>query len=139
MRGFSRKIMIGVAVALSLAIAAVGTKLVAQQGFTSVNNLILLGHFFNGGSGTAAVPVGASCTIVAGSSDTDGSCTTSGASGSITFAVPYTTAPFCAVVDASATSTVSMPVYTVSATAITLSTIITAHLLFWHCAARIGG
>lgn len=139
MRGFIRRAYIAVACALAIGIAGIGGSLYAQQGFTTISNLIVLGHFFNGGSGTAAVPVGSSCTIVSGSSDTDGSCATTGASGSITFAVAYATAPFCSVVDATATSTVSMPVYTVSTTVITLSTIITAHTLFWHCAARVGG
>lgn len=105
----------------------------------TIANPVVGGHLGNAGSGSTAVPVVAGGTIVAGSSDTDGSETTSAASGSITFAVPYVTAPFCEVVDTSATSTVSMPVYTVSATAITLSTIITAHVLNWHCAARVGG
>lgn len=85
-----------------------------------------------------AVPVGASCTIAAGSTDAEGSCATTGAAGSITFGRSFGVAPFCSVVDASATSTVSMPVYTVSATAITLSTVITAHTLFWHCAGKTG-
>lgn len=129
------------AIALALAfLASLGAnyKAVAQQGFTAFN-LILSGHFINGGSGNAAVPVTVGCTLIAGSSDTDGSCTASAASGSITFAAAYATAPFCSVVDATATSTVSMPVYTISVTAITLSTIISTHLLFWHCAARVGG
>lgn len=101
-------------------------------------NPVLQGHFINGGSGTAAVPVGTGCTILAASSDTDGSCTASAASGSIAFAQSYTVAPICSVVDASATSTVSMPVYSVTTTGITLTTIISTHVLYWHCAARIG-
>lgn len=123
-----------------LASLGVNYRAAAQQGFNTFNNLVLLGHFFNGGSGTAAVPVNTSnCAIVAGSSDTDGSCVTSGATATVTFAVAYATAPFCGVVDTSATSTVSMPVYTVSTTAITFSTVITAHTLVWHCAAKVGG
>lgn len=135
-----RRNYIAAAVALAL-LAALGAnyRAVAQQGFNSFNNLILVGHFFNGGSGTAAVPVITTGTLTAGSSDTDGSFATTGATATVTFAVAYATAPFCVVVDASATSTVSMPVYTVSAAAITFSTVITAHTLVWHCAAKVGG
>jgi len=85
-----------------------------------------------------APPVGVGCTIVAGATDMEGSCTASAASGSITFGRTFTNAPTCIVADAGATSTVSMPVYTVSATAITLTTIISTHLLVWHCAGKTG-
>lgn len=84
-------------------------------------------------------PVGAGCTIVAGSSDGAGTCTTSATSGSITFATAFATAPSCVVADASATSTVSMPVYSTSTTAITLTTIISGHTLFWACFGKSGG
>lgn len=106
-----------------------------SQGFVIPANTPFIGHYIAQGP----IPVGAGCTIQASATDTDGQCTTSAASGSITFGTPFAAAPFCMVVDASATSTVSMPVYTVSTTAITLTTIITAHTLFWHCAAKAGG
>lgn len=122
--------------ALVLAIG-VNTYSIAQQ--FVFNNPVIVGHFINGGSGTALQPVGTGCTIAAGSADTDGSCTASAASGSIVFATAFSTPPFCVIADQSATSTVSMPVYSVSASTITLTTIISTHVLNWHCAARVGG
>lgn len=104
------------------------------QGFTLPDGSIVGGHLAVQGP----LPTLVGCTITAGSTDTSGSCTTSAASGSITFGRTFATAPTCLVVDATATSTVSMPVYTVSATAITLSTIITAHTLHWLCLGKIG-
>lgn len=116
-----------------------GTIALAQQPGFQLFNPTVSGHFINGGSGGAAAPVLSGCTAVGPVSDTDGECTASAASGSITFATAFATAPYCIVADASATSTVSMPVYTVSTTAITLSTIISTHNLYWHCASRVGG
>lgn len=109
----------------------------AQQSFILPNNSTYQGHL--NAAPISAAPTGSGCTIAAGSTDTDGSCTASAASGSITFATAWVQAPFCSIVDASATSTVSMPVYTVSNTAITLTTIISTHVLFWHCAGKNGG
>lgn len=109
---------------------------VIAQVFTLPNNTQLLGHLI---SGAATPPVGTGCTIIAGSSDTDGECTTSATSGTIVFGAAYVSAPSCTVTDKSATSTVSMPVYTTTTTQITLTTIISAHGLVWHCAAKIGG
>lgn len=110
---------------------------VSAQQFTLPPNSTYQGHFNSAPS--AGPPTGAGCTIATGSTDTDGSCTASAASGSITFATPFNQSPFCSVIDASATSTVSMPVYTVSTTTITLSTIISTHVLFWHCTGKNGG
>lgn len=106
----------------------------------SAQGMILPDPSTLGGHVTASgpIPTLVGCTIVAGSTDTAGSCTTTATSGSITFGRTFTLAPACLVVDASATSTVSMPVYTVSATAITLSTIISGHILFWFCPGKIG-
>lgn len=109
------------------------------QGFTLPDNSVQQGHFVAVPALGKAAPVGVGCTIAAGSTDTVGKCTASAASGSITFATPYNSAPVCNLVDQSATSTVSMPVYTVSTTAITLSTIISTHVLSWRCDALTGG
>ena len=109
------------------------------QGFTLPNGSVALDHLIAAPAPGKAAPVGTGCTIAAGSTDDAGSCTASAASGSITFATAYASAPFCTVVDASATSTVSMPVYTVAASAITLSTIISTHVLYWTCRAKTGG
>lgn len=106
------------------------------QVFNLPDPLNISGHvaYFQPG----AVPTGTTCTIAVGSTDAEGSCATTGATATVTFGRTWAVAPFCTVVDASATSTVSMPVYTVSATAITFSTVITAHTLFWHCAGKTG-
>lgn len=108
------------------------------QGFTVPDLSNIIGHwsFLQGGTGVA--PVGTTCTIAAGSTDAIGSCATTGATATVTFNRTWGVAPNCLVVDASATSTVSMPVYTVSATAITFSTVITAHTLFWVCGGKTG-
>lgn len=115
----------------------------AQQ-FNLPPNSSIQGHTQSLADPNTGTPTGANCTVAAGSTDQDGSCATTSTSGSITFtghqpsgAVGYATAPSCVVVDAS--STTVPPTYTVSTTAITLSTIITAHTLFWHCAGKIGG
>jgi hypothetical protein len=122
--------------ALRLAIFAgiVSAGMAVAQQVSIPDAAAILGHiaYFQPG----AVPVGTTCTIAAGSTDMEGSCATTGATATVTFGRTFAVAPFCSVVDASATSTVSMPVYTVSATAITLSTVITAHTLFWHCAGK---
>lgn len=109
----------------------------AQSSFTLPNNSTYQGHINS--APLANPPALTGCTIVAGSTDADGSCTASAASGSITFSNAFNQAPFCSVIDASATSTVSMPVYSVSTTAITLTTIISTHVLYWHCTGRNGG
>lgn len=83
-------------------------------------------------------PVGTGCTIAAGSSDTDGSCTTSAASGSIAFAATYTVAPSCLLIDATSAATVPQVTYTTTATQITLTTVTSAHVLFWHCGGKNG-
>ncbi len=128
----------------ALALACMPLAAHAQQGFTLPPNSAISGH--QSVSQAEAAPTGVGCTIAAGSTDLVGHCTASATSGSITFTskgptgtVGFLTAPSCLVVDASATSTVSMPVYTVSTTAITLSTIISAHLLEWVCFPPQGG
>lgn len=103
------------------------------QGFTLPDGSAIQGHVKAMGAVGATPPTAVGCTIGAGSTDFAGTCVTSASSGSITFQRTFGAAPSCLVVDASATSTVSMPVYTVSATAITLTTIITAHTLFYMC------
>lgn len=120
--------------ALSLA-CAVGAIPAIGQVFTAPPNFTLGGHYVASGN----PPTGTGCTIAAGSSDTDGSCTASATSGSIAFATAYLVAPTCLVTDGSATSTVSMPVYTTTTSQITLTTIISTHVLYWHCAGKIGG
>ncbi len=103
------------------------------QGFTLPDGSAAQGHQRAMTQPGATPPTAVGCTIDAGSTDMVGKCTASAASGSITFSRTFAVAPYCMVVDASATSTVSMPVYTVSATAITLSTIISTHVLYYWC------
>lgn len=109
------------------------------QGFTLPDGGALQGHVKSVPQMGAAPPTAVGCTIAANATDASGLCTTSASSGSITFARTWGAAPVCLIVDADATSTVSMPVYTVSATAITLTTIITAHKLFYWCMGTIAG
>lgn len=75
-------------------------------------------------------PVGTGCTITAGSTDGRGSCLTTATSGSIAFGRTYSTAPECVIVDRTATP---VAVYSVSTTAITLTTVTSAHNLSWYC------
>jgi hypothetical protein len=103
------------------------------QGFTLPDGSAIQGHVKAMGAVGAAPPTAVGCTIGAGSTDFAGTCVTSAASGSITFQRTFAAAPSCLITDATATSTVSMPVYTVSATAITLSTVISAHTLYYIC------
>lgn len=105
---------------------------VASQVFFLPNNAAVIGHL-NGSSGP---PVGTGCTMVAGSTDFAGSCTTSATSGSIAFAAAYTAAPSCLVVDATATP---VAVYTTTTTQITLTTVTSAHVLYWTCIGKVGG
>lgn len=122
---------------VALAIFGFGPAFAQSPGFTLPNNSVYQGHLNAAPIGVA--PTGSGCTVAVGSTDTDGSCTASAASGSLTFATPFNQAPFCSVTDSSATSTVSMPVYSVSASSITLTTIISTHVLFWHCTGKNGG
>ena len=103
------------------------------QGFSLPDGSTIQGHIKAVPQAGATPPTAVGCTIGAASTDFAGSCVTSASSGSITFSRTWGAAPSCLITDSTATSTVSMPVYTVSATAITLSTIITAHTLFYIC------
>ena len=116
---------------------------VRAQGYTLPANSAVQGHII---SSQATPPTGVGCTVAAGSTDLVGHCTATAASGSITFTggnpsgvTGFATAPTCLITDQSATSTVSMPVYTVSTTAITLSTIISTHVINWLCVPPNGG
>jgi hypothetical protein len=135
-RAIMRHVGNAIAAASFIALAWGGLAIAQQQGFSAINP-ILIGHFMNAGSGSAAVPTYTNCALLGTPSDTDGACTTSSTSGAIIFAQAYATAPYCVVADAS--STTVPPTYTTTTTQITLSTIITAHVLFWHCASRTGG
>lgn len=117
----------------ALAIAAFACSPLHAQGFNIPDGSSIQGHVKTVPQAGAVPPTAVGCTIAAGATDFAGTCTASAASGSITFARTYGTAPACVVWDQSATSTVSMPVYTVSATAITLTTIINAHVLGYIC------
>jgi hypothetical protein len=125
-----RTLISGAAIAALLSSSA----LAQSPGFTLPNNSVYQGHL--NAAPVAAAPAGSGCTIAAGSTDTDGSCTTTATSGSITFAVAFNQAPFCSVTDQTATPTA---VISVSATAITLTTVVSAHVLNWHCTGKNGG
>lgn len=102
------------------------------QGFTLPDGSTIQGHARITG---AVPPTATGCTMDANATDLFGSCTTSSTSGSITFGRTWTTAPKCIIVDTtSAGGAGTVPVYSVSATAITLTTIVSAHILVWFCA-----
>lgn len=121
------------AVSLSIAASIFAPVAAVAQGFNIPDGSSIQGHIRSGQQQGAPPPVAVGCTIDPAASDMIGTCTASAASGSITFNRTYTTAPKCIVWDQSATSTVSMPVYSVSATAITLTTIISTHILGYLC------
>lgn len=118
---------------VALAFLALTPAAAFAQGFTLPDGSAMQGHIKAMPQIGAAPPVAVGCTIGATSTDFAGTCVTSSTSGSITFARTWGAAPFCLITDASAVSATSMPVYTVSATAITLTTVITAHTLFYLC------
>lgn len=108
------------------------------QGFTLPNNSVAQGHLLASPvPGAAGLPVGVSCTIAAGSSDSIGACTTTSTSGSVTFGTAFNTAPRCVITDLTANAATNA--FTVSATAITLGTVTSAHLLQWICIGNVGG
>lgn len=109
------------------------------QGFVLPDNTVIQGHIRAVQEAGATPPTAVGCTIAANATDFAGTCTASAASGSITFSRTQGAAPVCVVWDQSATSTVSMPVYSVSATAITLATIINAHVLGYFCVGTAAG
>lgn len=125
-------------VAAALAICAAAPSLAQQPSMTLVNPTTQ-GHIINAGSGGTAIPTFTNCTVVGPASDTDGECTSSSTSASITFAQPWATAPYCILVDATSAATVPQLTYTTSTTAITVSTVTSGHNLFWHCGSRTGG
>ena len=116
----------------ALALATAGALGAVAQGFTFPGGTQVLGMFSYAGK----PPVGVGCTIGAGSSDAAGTCLTTATSGSITFGTAKTVAPSCIVVDRTATP---VAVYSVSTTAITLSTVTSAHNLVWSCSGNAGG
>ena len=71
--------------------------------------------------------------------DTAGNCTSSSTSGTITFFKAFASAPSCIVVDSTSAATVPQLTYTVSVTAITISTMTSAHVINWVCVAKLGG
>lgn len=126
------KKMLSVASIAALSFAPVAA-LAQAPGFNLPNNSVYQGHFNSAPVGNP--PSTANCTLLAGSTDTDGSCTSTSGAPVVTFAVAWNLAPFCVVQDSSATPAF---VYTLSTTAITI-TGTTAHVYFWHCTGRNGG
>lgn len=109
-----------------------------SQGFTLPNNTVAQGHLLASPvPGAVGLPVGTSCTIVAGSSDSVGSCTTTSTTSTVTFGTAFLTAPRCLVTDSTANA--ATIAYTISTTAITFSVVINAHLMTWFCVGQVGG
>lgn len=120
----------------ALAVAAFAAFLPAAafgQAFNIPGNSNLQGHLI---SGCVAPPAIVGGTIAAGSCDTDGEFTATAASGTITFASPFTTKPSCSLVDQSATP---IAVWANTPTVLTLTTLTSGHVYTWHCAAKVGG
>lgn len=106
------------------------------QAFYIPTGAIQVGHLNTSPvAGAAGLPVGTTCPILAGSSDTSGSCTAGAGTATITFGTTWGVAPKCVVVDSSATPLI---VYTVTATAINISATTNAHVLFWWCTGNVG-
>lgn len=124
--------------ALFLAGAPVDLSKAVAQGFTLPNNTVVQGHL-NAAPipGAVGLPVGTTCTIVAGSSDSLGSCTTTSTAAVVTFGTAFVGVPRCIVTDSTANAATTA--YTISATAITFSVVINAHLLTWFCVGQVGG
>lgn len=109
---------------------------VAQGAFIVPNSAIVVGHLnFSPVFGAPGLPVGTTCTITAGSTDTFGSCAASAGTATITFGTSWGVAPRCILLDSTATP---VGAYTVSATAITVSATTNAHVLFWFCGGNVG-
>jgi hypothetical protein len=102
-------------------------------GVPTVSALQLTGQHvsFAGGNPT---PTGG--TLAAGSSDTAGTFTASAASGSLTFGGAFVSAPTCIWQDSSATPII---VFTVSTTAVTLTTLTSGHVYQYLCVGKAGG
>lgn len=115
-----------------LALAGAGALGAVAQGFNLPGGTSITGMFSYAGK----PPVAVGCTLAAGSSDAAGECLTTATSGSITFGTAKTNAPSCLVVDRTATP---VAVYSVSATAITLTTVTSAHNLSYSCNGKAGG
>lgn len=110
--------------------------LAVAQAFYIPTGAIQVGHLNSSPiAGAAGLPVGTTCTILAGSSDTSGSCTASAGTATITFGTTWGVAPKCIVQDSTATP---LNVFTVSATAITVSATTNAHVLTWLCIGNVG-
>lgn len=109
---------------------------VAQGAFIIPTGAISVGHLnFSPIPGAAGLPVGTTCTILAGSSDTFGSCTAGAGTATITFGTTWGVAPHCLLLDSTATP---VGAYNVTATAINVTATTNAHVLFWFCGGNVG-
>ena len=92
------------------------------------------GHLIVGG----VIPVGTTCTIVAGSTDTAGSCAATATSGvAVTFGTPFVSTPFCVVKDRTTASGDLLTAFT--NTGFTMGTTVSADKIQWICLAAPGG
>ena len=112
--------------ALSIAVA---------QGFTIPDLATWQGHWV-GSPQNAAPPATTTCTLVAGSSDSVGGCTTTSTAMAVTFSRSFGVAPRCVITDLTANAATNA--FTVSATAITGGTVTSGHLLQWICVGAPG-
>lgn len=108
------------------------------QGFTLPNNSVVQGHLnASPVQGAAGLPVGTTCTITAGSSDSVGSCLTTSTAAVVTFGTAFVGVPRCIVTDS--TVNAATTAYTITNTAITFSVVTNANLLTWFCVGQVGG
>jgi hypothetical protein len=103
------------------------------QGFTIPDLTNWVGHWVASPQGGAVTgtPGTTTCTLVAGSSDSVGGCTTTSTAMAVTFARSFGVVPRCLITDLTANAATNA--FTVSATAITGTTVTSGHLLQWLC------
>lgn len=118
----------GLAVAASLGLAV-------AQTFTIPDLAVWNGHWVAAPQ-NAAAPATTTCTLVAGSSDSVGACTTTSTAMAVTFARSFGVVPRCVITDLTANAATNA--FTVSATAITGGTVTSGHLLQWICVGAVG-
>jgi hypothetical protein len=113
--------------------AALYARAQVAVGLPTVSGLQSFGGHLAIAGGT---PTPAGGTLAAGSTDVAGTFTASAGSGSITFAAPWAAAPTCVIIDENATP---LDVFTISATAITYSSITSTHIYHYICLGKTGG
>jgi hypothetical protein len=96
------------------------------------------GHLVTSPPPAGGPPVGTSCTMVAGSTDTMGQCAATATSAvAVIFNKPFAKAPFCVVLDhttASGNALVTEP----TTTTFVMGTTVSGDKISWHCEGQVG-